>query len=305
MAINVELKERLEAALEKYGISKAKASRDMGYSDSMLSLYTTEKYTGDVPKLEEAIVRWLARQEQARSRKKVPIAETAAMKVYTNAIRMAHAEKDIALIVADAGSSKTTAARRYADENPKTVVLIQVAGSGMNRKALIQEMATQLGVDFHRVPQHTLIRNVADTLASRDSLVIIDEADYLKVDALEFVRRIVYDLGESGLVLIGLPRLRGMIQNLRNDHRQLESRIGICLHTTGLDKADAKLIASGIWPQVKKEVVEAAFAVSGPDVRQFVKILERAQNTMAINELTEPSVEIIEMASSMVLRRRA
>lgn len=305
MAINVELKDKLESALEQYGISKAKASRDMGYSDSMLSLYTTGKYTGDVAKLEEAIIRWLARQEQARSRKKVPFAETSAIKVFTNAIRLAHAEKDIALIVADAGSSKTTAAKRYALENPKTVVFIQVSGAGMNRKDLIIEMATQLGVDTHRVSQNTLIRNVADTLASRDSLVIIDEADYLKVDALEFVRRIVYDLGESGLVLIGLPRLRAMIQNLRNDHRQLESRIGICLHTTGLDKPDAKLIAAGIWPNCSKEVVEAAYAVSGPDVRQYVKILERAQNTMSVNNIDEPTVEIIEMAASMVLRRRA
>ena len=305
MAINVELKDKLESALEQYGISKAKASRDMGYSDSMLSLYTTGKYTGDVAKLEEAIVRWLARQEQARSRKKVPFAETSAIKVFTNAIRLAHAEKDIALIVADAGSSKTTAAKRYALENPKTVVFIQVSGAGMNRKDLIIEMATQLGVDTHRVSQNTLIRNVADTLASRDSLVIIDEADYLKVDALEFVRRIVYDLGESGLVLIGLPRLRAMIQNLRNDHRQLESRIGICLHTTGLDKPDAKLIAAGIWPNCSKDVVEAAYAVSAPDVRQYVKILERAQNTMSVNNIDEPTVEIIEMAASMVLRRRA
>lgn len=305
MAINVELKERLEKALETYGISKAKASRDMGYSESMLSLYTTEKYSGDIQKLEESIARWLARQEQARSRKKVPIAETNAIKVFTNAIRMAHAERDIALIIADAGSSKTTAARRYALDNPKTVVFIQVAGAGMNRKDLIHEMATQLGVDTHRVSQNTLIRNVADTLASRDSLVIIDEADYLKVDALEFVRRIVYDLGESGLVLIGLPRLRSMIQNLRNDHRQLESRIGICLHTTGLDKTDAKLITQGIWPNCNKDIVEAAYAVSGPDVRQFVKILERAQNTMSVNGVEEPSVEIIEVAASMVLRRRA
>ena len=60
MAINVELKDKLESALEQYGISKAKASRDMGYSDSMLSLYTTGKYTGDVAKLEEAIKKVIA-----------------------------------------------------------------------------------------------------------------------------------------------------------------------------------------------------------------------------------------------------
>jgi type II secretory pathway predicted ATPase ExeA len=69
--------------------------------------------------------------------------------------------------------------------------------------------------------------------------VIPDEAGCLKADALEFSRRLVNDLGKSGLALIGLPRLTGAIQNLRNDRRQLESRIGVYLPLAGLTRKDA------------------------------------------------------------------
>ena len=141
-------------------------------------------------------------------------------------------------------------------------------------------------------------------MADRDSLVILDEADYLKADALEFCRRLVYDLGESGLVLMGLPRLRAMIQNLRNDHRQLESRIGISVQMEGLIKSDATLIAREVWPNCETEIINSLYDVSKSDVRQFVKLIERAQNTMVLNNLENPTQDVIEMAATLVLKRR-
>lgn len=301
--MNEEVKKRLETTLQKYNISKAKASRDMGYSSSVLSAYATGNYSGDIGKIEDTIIRWVSRQENAHSRKHVPIVETSCLKTMCNAMELAHTEHDIALIIADAGSGKTSAAKFYADGNGKTVLYIPVV-SGMNRKMMVTEIAKQLGLDTERVPLNVLIQNTADTLAERDSLVILDEADYLKADALEFVRRLVYDLGQSGLALIGLPRLKGMIQNLRNDHRQLESRIGISLCVEGLNRSDANLIARSVWQNVTKEVVNAIYETSRNDVRQFVKIIERVQNTMAVNNLEEPTVEAVEIATTLVLRRR-
>lgn len=301
--MNQSVKELLQETLEKYGISRARAGREMGYSSSIVSAYMTGNYSGDVAKLEKNIQQWCNRQIKAHSRKKIPIVETTAVKTILNAISMAHTEHDIALIVADAGASKTTSAKLYADRNETTVVYIPVV-AGMNRKMLVTEIARQLGVETMRVPLNVLIQQTAQALADRDSLVILDEADYLKADALEFCRRLVYDLGESGLVLMGLPRLRAMIQNLRNDHRQLESRIGISVHMEGLTKSDATLIAREVWPNCETEIINSLYDVSRSDVRQFVKLIERAQNTMVLNNLENPTQDAIEMAATLVLKRR-
>ncbi len=301
--MNIEIKERLESTLEKYGISKAKASRDMGYSAAVISAYMSGNYGGDVEKLEEGITQWIARQEQAHSRKRVAVVETSALKTILNAIELAHTEKDIALIVAPAGSGKTKATELYVSRNEKTVIYIPVI-AGMGRMALVREIAKQLSLDVNHVQLNVLVQNVADALSDRNSVVILDEADYLKSDALEFVRRIVYDLGRSGLVLIGLPQLQAMIQNLKNDHRQLESRIGILHRFDGLTKQDAVMIARSVWDGCGMDVINAIYAVSKGDVRQYVKIIERAQNTMAVNKLDKPDVEVIEIASTLVLRRR-
>jgi len=300
--MNLGIKDRLVEALEKYGLSQAQAAREMNYSPSVLSAFLKDEYKGDVQKLEGAVLQWIARQVKGRERKRVPIVETNDLRTIYNAIQIAHAEKDIALIVADAGSGKSTAAAWYAKYNEKSVVLINVV-SGMNRRMLVHEIARQLGIEIMRVAFTTVIKNVSDALFERDMVVIIDEADYLKADALEFTRRFVHDLGQSGLVLIGLPRLKYQIQNLRNDHRQLESRIGVCLHLSGLSRVDAALIAASVWPKIDKKIVDAVYSVSKSDVRQFTKIIERMQQTMAINNVAEPDVDIVESAAALIMRR--
>jgi len=300
--MNLGIKERLDEALERYGLSQAQAAREMNYSSAVLSAYRKDEYRGDVPKLEGAIVQWLARQAKARERKRVPVVETEDLRRMNTAIQIAHAEKDIALIVADAGSGKTSAAKWYAKFNEKAVVFINVV-SGMNRRMLVHEIARQLSLDIMKVSYNNLVKNVSDMLFERDMVVILDEADYLRADALEFTRRLVYDLGQSGLVLIGLPRLKYQIQSLRNDHRQLESRIGVCLHLSGLNRADATLIAESVWPKINKKVIDAIFNVSKSDVRQFTKIIERMQQTMELNKVAEPNVDIVETAATLVMRR--
>lgn len=299
--MNLEIKQKLDGAMERFGMSQNKAAIDMGYSGAVLSSYRAGAYKGDVGKLEEAIVTWIARMEKARARIRVPIVETDELRMMANAIATAHEEKDIALIVADAGSGKTTAANWYIQKNERTTILINVV-SGMNRKMLVTEIAKKLGLEVAKVPLNQLIQNVAEVLYERNMVVILDEADYLKADALEFTRRLVFDLGKSGLVLIGLPRLTAMIQNPR-DHRQLESRIGVFLPMAGLSKKDATLIAQAVWPNVHSEVIDSIYKIAKTDVRQFTKIIERTQNTMAINKLDEPSLDAVEIASARVIRR--
>ncbi|MGF7110414.1 DNA transposition AAA+ family ATPase, partial [Treponema pedis] len=104
MSVNVNVKEKLELTMSKYGISQNRAAKDIGYSSAVLSDYRNNKYTGNNEALENTIIKWIARIERLHSLMKVPVIETDALVQMVNAITMAHVECDIALIIADAGS---------------------------------------------------------------------------------------------------------------------------------------------------------------------------------------------------------
>ena len=55
MSVNIDVKEKLELTISKYGISQNRAAKDIGYSSSALSDYRHGKYTGDNEALEAAI----------------------------------------------------------------------------------------------------------------------------------------------------------------------------------------------------------------------------------------------------------
>lgn len=297
------LQEKLKEALSDFNVSQNRAAKEMGYSGSVLSQYLAGTYAGDSVAVEAAITKWIARKMESASKKHVPIIETTALKQVGRALQLTHDEADIALIVGDAGSGKTTSATAYASDNSRTCILLKCYG--MSRRVLTAEIAKRLNLETHRVNFDRLVSNVAEALRDSNTLVILDEADSLRDDALEFCRRLVNDLGESGLVLIGLPTLAYRIQNLKNDHRQLESRIGVFLSLKGLEKKDATKIAESIWENCPAEIVDAVYKVSGKDTRQYVKVLNRAQNIMTVNNETVPNLDIVDMASAMILKRGA
>ncbi len=304
MEANKKIQSRLESALEKYGYSQNRAAKEIGYSASAISDYRNDKYSADLAKLEEAIERWLTRMDQFYSSTAVGVVQTQGLNRIMMAISVAHIERDIALITGKAGSSKSTAAQTYWSENPRTCIYIEVV-QGMNRKAMIQAIAGSLGIDTYRVGEQSLIRLISEMLHDRQMVVILDEADYLKADALEFSRRLVHDLGQSGLVLIGLPRLAAKIQNLRNDHRQLESRIGIHLQVPSLSRSDARQIARSVWPNITDAAFTALYKHAHGDVRVFTKLMSRIKRTMARNNTQDLDVEMVDAAAETAYKGSA
>jgi hypothetical protein len=60
---------------------------------------------------------------------------------------------------------------------------------------------------------------------------------------------------------------------------------------------------NSVWPAVDDEVVDAMYRIAKTDTRQFVKIIERARNTMAVNKLDAVDIDVVEAAAMLVIRR--
>ena len=62
-------------------------------------------------------------------------------------------------------------------------------------------------------------------------------------------------------------------------------------------------IATAVWPKIDKKIIDAIYNISKTDVRQFTKIIERMQQTIVLNNVTEPDIDIVESAASLIMRR--
>jgi DNA transposition AAA+ family ATPase len=280
-------------------ISQSKAAQALGYSSGVISAYKSRSYNGNVRTLEEKIEAWLKREARRLEKVEIPTAETTVLDQVRRAVSIAQDDADIAVIVGDAGTGKTTALRRYEVES-HSAFLVEVDPS-FTKNVLVVEIARAVGVD-PKGGMTVVIGRIIDTLRERDAVLIIDEADYLSDSSLELVRRIINDKAKTGVVLAGLPRLEYKLRNLSNDHEQLASRVGVLLKVGRMNKADAVKILSGVWKNLDKEAVNAFTAMAGGSVRTLVKLMGRVHQIMGINRLENPDVDVVSTAGELLMR---
>jgi DNA transposition AAA+ family ATPase len=284
---------------EKKRISQAKAAQALGYSSGVISAYKSRTYNGAVKNLEDKIEAWLKREARRLEKVDIPTAETSVMDQVRKAATIAQDDADIAVIVGDAGTGKTTALRRYEAES-HSAFLIEVDPS-FTKNTLVNEIARALGVDA-KGGMTVVIGRIVETLKERDAVLIIDEADYLSDSSLELVRRIINDKARTGIVLAGLPRLEYKLRNLRNDHEQLASRVGVLLKVGRMKRTDAVKILGGVWKDLPKDTVDAFVNVAGGSVRTLTKLIGRVHQVMGLNRLDVPDSDVVAAAGELLMR---
>jgi DNA transposition AAA+ family ATPase len=277
-------------------ISQNKAARALHYSSAVISSYKNRNYNGDVKTLEKRIDAWLKREARRLTNMEVPTAETSTIEQIRRAIITAQDDADIAVIVGDAGTGKTTALRQYQAES-HSAWLVEVDAS-FTKNVLITEIARVIGVE-QKGSMTVVIGRIIEALKEWDGVLIIDEADYLSDSALELIRQIINGKARTGVVLAGLPRLE---YKLHNDNEQLASRVGVLLKVERMKKSDAVKILGSVWKDLGKETVDTFVSLANGSVRTLVKLIGRTHQLMGVNRLEKPETELVIEAGELLMR---
>jgi DNA transposition AAA+ family ATPase len=150
----------------------------------------------------------------------------------------------------------------------------------------------QLSIDYH----HELHK-----IADPTSLVLIDEADRLKMSALEQVRAL-FDQGGIGVVFIGMPGIEKRLSR----YPQLYSRVGFVHAFRPLSAAQVRELLHQQWrpagvalPEegvTNEEALAAIIRVTGGNFRLLHRLLTQIARLVEINALQTVTRAVVEAA---------
>jgi type II secretory pathway predicted ATPase ExeA len=167
-------------------------------------------------------------------------------------------------VVGDAGTGKTAALKRFAEDNKK-VYLLQ-CNEFWNRKYFLQELLSSMGRDYSGYTVGEMMHEIVVTLKKQERpLIILDEADKLTDQVLYFFITLYNKLEDHcGIVLCATNHLAKRINRGRKlnkkGYNEIYSRIGrkfIELQGIRTHDVSAICVANGITEQKQiKEVLE-------------------------------------------------
>jgi len=153
--------------------------------------------------------------------------------------------KGFVQLTGEVGAGKTTLCRAFLEQLDGKYSTALILNPVLNADELMRAIATEFGLDVHGRDRLATIAAISDfllkqTLAGKETVLIIDEAQNLTEDLLEQVRLIsnieTDDRKLLQIVLMGQPELRDRLNSPRL--KQLRQRITVRYHLAPLTRGE-------------------------------------------------------------------
>ena len=137
-------------------------------------------------------------------------------------------------------------------------------------------------------------------VADPTTLIVVDEADRLRMNSLEQLRAI-FDEGSAGLVLVGMPGIEQRVARFA----QLYSRIGFVHEFRPLGETEIEKLLDGHWlprgvrlPEVPMtaEVKASIIRMTGGNFRLLKRLLAQIERVLDANDLSTITTEAVLLA---------
>lgn len=311
MKYNDVLQKRLEDYMKENKISQAKLAPMIGVSQTALSQWRNNKYDrGSIEEIEAKVTEFLSLEDEKKKEKaKAENSDYRALNGYIptsisediyKLIKYCHFEKGMIVAHGDAGIGKTKGAERYYKENPTSTIYIQATPSTGTLGSILKLLARALKIN-EKQGKLDLILDIKTKLEEADKVIIIDEAQHLKLQALEEIRTLsdpndITGNRGTGIVLIGNTEVYNkMLGRQEARFAQIFSRIRLNKQytTSKVKKEDITLIFHKLED---KEVIKFLLGISQSKwgIRGAVNVYN---NAVSSNDISLKGLK--NMASSM------
>lgn len=225
-------------------------AQDLGVKPSLLNQVRKGTYLGNTAKYLKQIDRYLSIEEQKKLAfsPDLEYVEIDNNKKCLNVFSTAMIDGVMACITGDTGTSKTSSIREFM----KTHDCVYVHANKTYRWPV--EYLRRIHSDVlvgkdGRGTMNQLAIDIVRELSNKNVLIIIDQADYLNLTAIDVLRTIQED-AKIGMVFIGLPSFLSKIRGTAPEVRQVRDRIKIRIELKRFSEAECKVIVEKNFPEI-------------------------------------------------------
>lgn len=192
----------------------------------------------------------------------------------------------MALVYGEPGLGKTQAALWWSANNDSIYVS---AKQSMTTRWLLEEIVKEMG-DTPHYKTSDLYEQIVSELIKRPRLIIVDEIDYLVADkcAVEILRDI-HDRTHNPILFIGMS----MADKKLKRYKHLFDRFSEILHFETFSFEDVNSLITDLSEiKFSPDAIQYVYQ-NGNRFRQIVKIINKAENYVTANDVSEISIRDI------------
>ncbi|MCF8261579.1 MAG: hypothetical protein K9J12_12450 [Melioribacteraceae bacterium] len=216
-------------------------------------------------------------------------------------LETAQADKIIACITGDTGTSKTSSIQKYIEEND--VIYLQ---SNRSYKFPIEYMRV-----LHKHPRvgnsgagtlNQIVQDITSELKGSNTLLIVDQCDYLNLTGIDIFRTL-NDEAKIGICFVGLPSFLSKIRGTEPEVRQVRDRIKLRIELKSYSEEDCQKILDHNWHGLNGEV-STFFKYSFGSIRILSGLVYNTRRLMKVPQNANVEIKkLIPVAASMLETR--
>lgn len=204
---------RVESYLEEHkDISRERFAKMAGISGGLLSSFLKGKYKGRVEDVAQKVLAVLeteeSRTDAVMTVKEPDIVETAVMQKIWFGLQYANDRNDIICIYGAPGIGKTVTVNKWAATHTNSIFF--TASPNIHNGRDVMEEILEAVNKKQTGRNKALEKSIIAILKGSNRAIIIDEAHFLRISALETLRRI-HDITGVPLILVGNPAIMDII----------------------------------------------------------------------------------------------
>lgn len=193
-------------------VSREQFAKMAGISGGALSSFLKGKYQGRVDVVAQKIAAVLETEESREGAvmtvKEPDIVETDVMQKMIFGFQYANDRNDIICIYGAPGIGKTVTVNRWVEGHPNSI-FFTASPNIHNGRDVMEEILEAIGKK-QTGRNKALEKSIVQILKGSNRAIIIDEAHFLRLSALETLRRI-HDITDVPLILVGNPAIMDII----------------------------------------------------------------------------------------------